>query len=298
MKKVSVIVPVYNVEKYLERCLDSILAAKDKAKSVEVEIICVNDGSPDNCAEILERYSDRVKVITQENQGLGPARNTGLDAMTGDYVMFVDSDDVIPEDAIAKLTQVAEESSLPLVVSMDFLRSVPEKRLPRVKWTKRENAWIVGKKVEYSACNKLYVSSLFKNRRFPATLHEDYPVTTSVFCDVEYFAAVEEPMYVYCNNGTETIVRSKFSSKRMKGLFSGIDTILEIDSPYAGTIPVRQVIKGLATLVSKVTKAKDPSLTKVFLLRLMKLLSARPELARKIPLKAKLRLWKLKRSVR
>lgn len=297
MKKVSVIVPVYNVEKYLERCLDSILAAKDKAKSVEVEIICVNDGSPDNCAEILERYSDRVKVITQENQGLGPARNTGLDAMTGDYVMFVDSDDVIPEDAIAKLTQVAEESSLPLVVSMDFLRSVPEKREARVKWTKRKNAWIVGKKVEYSACNKLYVSSLFKDRRFPATLHEDYPVTTSVFCDVEYFAAVEEPMYVYINNGTETIVRSKFSSKRMKGLFSGIDSILMIDSLYAGDIPVRQVVKGLATLVGKVTKTRDPSLTKVFLLRLMKLLGAHPELARKLPLKAKFRLWKLKRAI-
>ena len=99
--KLSVIVPVYNVEKYLPRCLDSLL--RQDMKSGEWEIICVNDGSPDNSATILaeyeKKYPDIFKVITQENQGLGGARNTGTALAKGEYVTYLDSDDYIIDNS-------------------------------------------------------------------------------------------------------------------------------------------------------------------------------------------------------
>lgn len=103
--KLSVIVPVYNVEKYLSRCLDSLL--RQGMEPGEWEVICVNDGSPDNCAAILTEYEQKYpnifKVITQENQGLGEARNTGMKVAQGEYIGFVDSDDYVVNGGYAYL---------------------------------------------------------------------------------------------------------------------------------------------------------------------------------------------------
>lgn len=99
--KLSVIVPVYNVERFLPRCLNSLL--RQGMKSGEWEVICVNDGSPDNCAAILAEYEakhpDIFKVITQDNQGLGGARNTGTAMAQGEYVAYLDSDDYLIDGA-------------------------------------------------------------------------------------------------------------------------------------------------------------------------------------------------------
>lgn len=92
--KISVIIPVYKVENYIEKCIDSVINQSYK----NLEIILVNDGSPDNCANICNNYKlkdSRVKVIHKNNEGLGYARNTGLEVMTGDYVIFIDSDDYV-----------------------------------------------------------------------------------------------------------------------------------------------------------------------------------------------------------
>ena len=94
MPKVSIIVPVYNVEKYLSKCLDSIVNQTLK----DIEIICINDGSVDNSQSVLEAYAKkdtRIKVINQENLGLSCARNKGIDIAQGEYIGFVDSDDWI-----------------------------------------------------------------------------------------------------------------------------------------------------------------------------------------------------------
>ena len=101
MMLLSIIVPVYNVEKYLVRCLASLL--RQGLKESEYEIICVNDGSPDNSASILAeyeiKYPNLFKVITQENKGLGAARNTGMAVAQGEYITFVDSDDYVIDNA-------------------------------------------------------------------------------------------------------------------------------------------------------------------------------------------------------
>lgn len=101
-KKISVIIPVYNVEKYLSRCLDSIINQTYK----NLEIICIDDGSTDTSAQILKEYAQkdsRIKIITQQNSGQGTARNKGIDAALGEYILFVDSDDSLPLSACQKL---------------------------------------------------------------------------------------------------------------------------------------------------------------------------------------------------
>ena len=102
MEKISIIVPVYNTSPYLEKCLDSLVNQTYK----NIEIICVNDGSTDNSAEILHRYSEiysNVIAIDQENQGVSAARNNALDKADGDYLMFVDSDDWVDQRICEKL---------------------------------------------------------------------------------------------------------------------------------------------------------------------------------------------------
>lgn len=111
MSKVSVIIPVYNVEKYLKKCLDSIICQTLN----DIEIICVNDGSTDASLSILEEYAkndQRIKVISQKNQGVSVARNTGIENSSADYIMFVDSDDSIaPETCEQSLQKIIEENA-------------------------------------------------------------------------------------------------------------------------------------------------------------------------------------------
>lgn len=107
MAKVSIIIPVYKVEEYLHQCLDSVVGQTLR----DIEIICVNDGSPDNCDKILQEYAaadDRIKIINQENAGLAAARNTGLPAATGEYVGFLDSDDWVSLDFYERLYNIAK----------------------------------------------------------------------------------------------------------------------------------------------------------------------------------------------
>ncbi|MDR2570122.1 MAG: glycosyltransferase [Oscillospiraceae bacterium] len=108
--KISVIIPVYNVERYLRDCLDSIIRQTLR----EIEIICVNDGSTDSSLTILEDYKaldERVQVITQENKGLSGARNTGIDRVKGKYIYFIDSDDMLKTDALIELYTFAEREN-------------------------------------------------------------------------------------------------------------------------------------------------------------------------------------------
>lgn len=127
MKTVSVIIPVYNVEKYLPRCLESVM----NQTYAELEIICVNDGSPDNSSAILEEYAKkdgRIKVINQQNKGLSGARNTGIEAATGDYIVFLDSDDWMDEDAVEAAVSKAENAD---TVMWGYVREFAEKSIEK-----------------------------------------------------------------------------------------------------------------------------------------------------------------------
>ena len=112
--KVSVIIPVYNVEEYLRECLDSII----KQTLCEIEIICINDGSTDSSPTILDEYKaidERVLIIAQENRGLSGARNTGIERAQGKYIYFIDSDDMLKQDALYELYELAENETLDIL---------------------------------------------------------------------------------------------------------------------------------------------------------------------------------------
>ncbi|MGI6447875.1 MAG: glycosyltransferase family 2 protein [Methanobrevibacter boviskoreani] len=115
MVKVSVIIPIYNVENYLEECLDSIVNQTLK----DIEIICVNDGSTDNSLDIINKYAakdDRIIVIDQENGGHAVATNRGMDLAKGKYLYLMDSDDFVKTDALEKSYKLAEEKQVDFVL--------------------------------------------------------------------------------------------------------------------------------------------------------------------------------------
>lgn len=131
--KLSIIVPVYNTEKYLAECLESLIAQQWK----DLEIICVNDGSLDHSADILavyEKKDSRIRVITQENRGLSGARNSGLKAAAGEYVCFVDSDDAFLPDACERLAMECLGKEPDLVVF--GAETIPEKAIQSDNWLK------------------------------------------------------------------------------------------------------------------------------------------------------------------
>ena len=131
MKKVSIIVPVYNVQKYLPKCLDSIVGQTYR----DLEIICVDDGTPDDSVKIIRSYMERdnrIKLISQENQGLSGARNTGVAAATGEYIMFVDSDDWIDIDTCKYAVGAAQEHNADAVMwgyVREFGQKTSEKKI-------------------------------------------------------------------------------------------------------------------------------------------------------------------------
>ena len=115
LDEISVIIPIYNVEKYLEKCIDSVLAQTYR----NIEIILVDDGSTDKCADICDSYlkkDSRVKVIHKVNGGLSSARNAGLDIAEGDFISFVDSDDFIEKEMLEKLYEALMEADADMAV--------------------------------------------------------------------------------------------------------------------------------------------------------------------------------------
>ncbi len=128
--KISIIIPIYNAEKYLEKCLDSIVKQTYK----NIEIICVNDGSKDNSINILYRYNkmdNRIVLINKENNGLSSARNIGLASATGEFVMFVDSDDWIDIDTCEKCLKIMNKYSVD-VVMFSYVREYENKSNPKI----------------------------------------------------------------------------------------------------------------------------------------------------------------------
>ncbi|MEE0945898.1 MAG: glycosyltransferase family 2 protein [Acutalibacteraceae bacterium] len=172
--KISVIIPVYKVEKYLRKCLDSVLTQDFDS----FEVIAVNDGSPDSCGEILKEYFklyNNLLIISQENKGLGGARNTGIENAKGKYILFVDSDDCLENGCLSYLYDIAETNNAHMVCFGADYVDVNGKTVNTYKAS--DNGCHTVTKEEYMvkaidnpyAWNKLYLASLFKETgiRFP-----------------------------------------------------------------------------------------------------------------------------------
>lgn len=203
---VSVIVPVYNVEAYLGRCVDSILAQTYG----NLEVILVDDGAKDRSGVICDEYAardSRVKVIHKENGGLSSARNAGIDAARGDYLEFVDSDDWIEPDAVESMLSLALEHKTELAVAgrYDVKATTGRKKVglcpPKTEVISGEE--MVSRifrwdNCDSSACDKLYARRLFREIRFPyGVVCEDVPIMYKIVLDAGRVALLSKPVYNY-----------------------------------------------------------------------------------------------------
>ena len=209
---VSIIVPVYNVEKYLRPCLDSILAQTYK----NLEIILVDDGSPDHSGAICDEFAardPRVRVIHKTNGGLSDARNAGLDIATGDYIGFVDSDDWIAEDMFEYLLRNILVHSAD-IAECGYYNVFPASTISNntdnviVYNTHDALTALLQLKIGNYAWNKLYKHSLFNDIRYPkGLLYEDVRTTYRLFAQCSTVVSLPEPKYYYREN-TSGIVQN------------------------------------------------------------------------------------------
>ena len=205
---VSVIVPIYKVENYLKPCIDSILDQTMK----EIEIILVDDGSPDKCGEICNEYAlidHRIKVIHQENQGLSAARNSGISIAKGEYLVFVDSDDIIHDTMVESLLNClisnnAEMSTCKTIVFYDnnFIRQTnSNSSLVTSKFDKKKAFKSILQRdglVSYSAWGKMYKKELFNIIRYPVgKIYEDALILPELLSIVNFIGRVENTYYYY-----------------------------------------------------------------------------------------------------
>lgn len=213
---ISVIVPVYKVEKYIRKCIDSIINQTYK----NLEIILVDDGSPDNCPQICDEYAQkdsRIKVIHQENMGVSVARNNGLDIATGKYIGFVDSDDYIEstmfEDLLdALVNNDAQMSICNFNVITDKEKYIRNKYPNTKTYNKKEilRELILDKNIQSYPWNKLYTKTLFEKIKFPAGKnYEDIGTTFYLIEQCEKIQLIGKAEYNYINRSDSIVFNVK-----------------------------------------------------------------------------------------
>lgn len=226
MSLISVVVPVYKVEQYLERCVKSILAQTYE----DFELILVDDGSPDNCPQMcdeIQRTDNRIQVIHQKNGGLSTARNAGIDwtfaNSNSKWITFIDSDDWVHPSYLESLLRAVTE--LDCAVSMGQMPVVSEYKVDELsKEDVEPQLWDVEDAFQEeildpnSACCRMYRRELFKDIRFPVgKLHEDRFTTYKLLFQSNKVAVVYAPLYYYFVN-EEGIVHGTWSLRKLDDL--------------------------------------------------------------------------------
>ena len=235
---ISIIVPVYNVEKYLERCVNSIINQTYK----NIEIILVNDGSTDNSGNICDKFGkkdSRIKIIHKSNGGLSDARNAGLKIAKGEYIGFVDSDDYIKEDMFETLYNLNKEhnSEISIVSYYEYYND----KLIAVRDSKKLEVFnkisaikelLIDTKIQSYAWNKLFKKELFENLEFPTNKNfEDIATTLLLFEKANKIVLLEDPKYYYLRRDNSIVGKRNY--KTYKDYLDVIyDKYLYLDGKY------------------------------------------------------------------
>lgn len=253
---ISVIVPVYNVEKYLAKCVESILSQTYEA----LEVILVDDGSPDNCGSICEEFAardSRVRVIHKENGGLSSARNAGLDIAQGAYIGFVDSDDWIEPEMYGHMLSLAEKYDVKLVCAGRYdVREASEEKTVGLCPKKEEvltGEALAGRiftwdGLDSAAWDKLYHRSLLETVRYPhGKICEDVPVTYKIALEAGRAAMCDRPFYNYLHRAgsitkQKTVTEKNFHlSRHTKEVYDFIREHYPDLEPQAAFLRVRSL---------------------------------------------------------
>ena len=243
-KLISVIVPIYNVEKYLVKCIESII----NQTYSNLEIILVDDGSPDNCHIICDEYAkkdSRIKVIHKKNGGLSDARNAGLDIATGEYISFIDSDDWIYKDMYTDLIDLIKTydadisgCSVYKFYENDKFNLDYDKEF-NVKIYSNEEALrslIREEEIKQTVWNKIYKRNIIDDIKFEVgKIHEDEYWTYQVIGNSKRVVHIDKPMYYYLQR-ENSIMGKGYSEKRLHGIYSRKERLDYIQQKFPNII--------------------------------------------------------------
>ncbi|UKK74845.1 glycosyltransferase [Segatella bryantii] len=247
--KVSIIVPIYNVEKYLDRCMSTLV----NQTLIDIEIIMVDDGSPDNCPQMCDEWAkkdSRIKVIHKKNEGLGFARNAGLDVAIGEYVAFVDSDDFTEKDAYKCLYETAKKRDADVVYAGYHWQNTEGKEsvffVLDKEWNGREIVRFLGdmmfddnppeKNICMSMWNAIYRRDILEknNVRFQSEreiLSEDIVFHTQFLPLCKKIVCVPKAFYHYCYNG-ESLTHTDFKVAKIEASQKLYETLSDLIEKY------------------------------------------------------------------
>lgn len=226
-KTVSIIIPVYNLEKYIVNCLESIFAQTYES----LEIICIDDGSNDKSAEIIKKYSvadSRIKYYYQQNSGVSVARNKGLDEATGDYVMFVDGDDYLHYQAVELFVREIEKSDCDVVCAHEVYTSNTDEKMQPVSEYKTREITVEelfdnrkNRSMGKSVWGKIFKTEIARRSRFPVGIsngEDAYYIITLLDKGIAV-RCIDAELYYYLNRQNSTVT-SRFTMKRFTMTYS------------------------------------------------------------------------------
>lgn len=317
---VSVVLPIYNVEKYLDRCMDSVVNQTYR----NIEILLVDDGATDSCPDICEKWAkkdERVKVIHKQNAGLGMARNTGIDNATGEYIVFFDSDDYIELDTIEKCYNraVADKSEIvlfghSLISSSGKVKSqvvpysnkysycgnevkkivLPNLLMQSANAPEIKNLWM-------SAWSCFYSYNLIKKAKWSFVserkiISEDVYSLLQLFAHINSVSIIDESLYNYCENAsslTHVFREDRFEKintfynetiKEAKRLGFDAKIISTIAYPYLANIigMIKMVVNSDLSFNCKIDRLKEITANKTLLNAVDEIIPNREGFARKI----------------
>lgn len=221
-KLISIIVPIYKVENYIHKCIDSLVNQTYK----NIEIILVDDGSPDNCGKICDKYAskdERIKVIHKENGGLSAARNDGMDFCTGEYVTFVDSDDYISYSFCEDLMNAIDENDVDIAIcNVKRFTDGEEVKEEKIKietkiYNSEETIYNLISVGDYYDCawGKIYSRKVLEGIYFPVgRIYEDSATTYKLYHRANKVAVINAKHYYYLTKRADSIVGSTYTKKK------------------------------------------------------------------------------------
>ena len=287
---ISIIVPIFNVEKHLRRCLDSIL----EQQYIDWELICVNDASPDTSSLILSEYASRdsrIQIITHKNnKGLSEARNSGIKVARGEWIIFIDSDDCIHPQLLECTLSLAKQHAAKLV-AFDYEKKPYNYKLPDYHQAiDATNCKIVDDPFYYrtqggrwvihgSVWSKLYKKEILEGLYFKPFLFEDYPYTLRVMLRHPRTVILKEALYYYSCN-PDSIMQRNLQAKHLEDYCLGLLDVWqacenasaqEKEHVLRNLFP--DIIKQMFNRIRRSPKSEQPELWKAFAAVLRKLKS-------------------------
>lgn len=283
--KISVIVPVYNVENYLEKCLNSLV----NQTLEEIEILVINDGSTDDSQKIIEvfqsKFPQKIKAFYKENGGLSDARNFGIDRASGNFLAFVDSDDYVSENMLQEMYDLAIKNEAEIVIcnlqKVDEHGNVTQKltQIPNLSGKiDLEKNFSVFSDLSYFACNKIFKRELFDGKKFQKGMHfEDIELIPQILLQCKILAKTDAFHYQYLERSNSI---SKSHTERGLDILKSVENVEKAfeNSMYSfkkNELKGFQILEGIYTFLAYLAFVKDDEVYDKMNLQLKKFIKER-----------------------